>query len=541
MRSRRQPNGLRIQRALLTMLVALTALLAGAQTSSAAVTPISDGELHWGVRESFRQYISFGGGTITASGGAQLCNGGICGAANGSAMGDYVRFEVTGGDFDDATNTLRLQSSGSVRFVWAGHFLDLKISDLSVKLSDGFSAIRADLESVENCIGPGGSLESAPGTCPVNYWDGDVLTELDLAGKSPSVSGDPEPVSTWSGVPSTLAPAGVAAFGGMYELHEAFDPVTFSYVGPSGIPRAGAVPSDLSITTQPGPQSFDVDSRTTVRNAVFSVSKGGAEQFTVKWQKRKFGEDWSDVPGAVTESIALPVTAADNGTRYRALYTTASGKLASNAAPLTVTVVDTVAPVISITSPVSGSTTTAASVPVTYSVSDNEDPAPNCTLANGASVPLTRLGANTVTVICVDAANNIGSAFAQVTRLAPPAPVPAPAAPQLKRLKKSIKVKQRGSTKISLARVTCRSASTCVYAVPKSVKVTVARKTYKLKLSSVKQLEPGASATIQATLPPKLVKAIRHRQAKLKLTVQVANAEGVRYPKPTSISVTLRG
>lgn len=75
-------------------------------------------------------------------------------------------------------------------------------------------------------------------------------------------------------------------------------------------------------------------------------------------------------------------------------------------------------PVVSISSPASGVVTTSASVPVSFTASDNIRVA-SCSIASGASVALSP-GANTIVVTCLDDAGNSGSASVTVMRDASP-------------------------------------------------------------------------------------------------------------------------
>ncbi|MFT4049164.1 MAG: hypothetical protein QM648_04915 [Solirubrobacterales bacterium] len=88
---------------------------------------------------------------------------------------------------------------------------------------------------------------------------------------------------------------------------------------------------------------------------------------------------------------------------------------------------DTTAPVVTITSPTNGSTTTDSSVDVNYTVTDFGGDV-TCDLADGESVPLD-FGDNTITVSCEDGAGNTGTDSVTVRRLDVTAPVVAITAP----------------------------------------------------------------------------------------------------------------
>ena len=63
---------------------------------------ISDGSITWGILKSWRQYV--GADHITTSGGVEILPSG------------EFSWPITSGKFDPKTNSLRLQTSGEVRF-----------------------------------------------------------------------------------------------------------------------------------------------------------------------------------------------------------------------------------------------------------------------------------------------------------------------------------------------------------------------------------------------------------------------------------------
>ncbi|MGB1583734.1 MAG: hypothetical protein ACPHCI_08085, partial [Solirubrobacterales bacterium] len=87
-----------------------------------------------------------------------------------------------------------------------------------------------------------------------------------------------------------------------------------------------------------------------------------------------------------------------------------------------VTRIDDVPPVVTITAPADGSSTTASSVAVTFTATDNSGVAPSCSSTSGASHPLV-VGANTITITCTDGSSNSTAASVGVTRVDLVAPV----------------------------------------------------------------------------------------------------------------------
>jgi len=84
---------------------------------------------------------------------------------------------------------------------------------------------------------------------------------------------------------------------------------------------------------------------------------------------------------------------------------------------------DTTDPVVSITAPVDGSTTTDTSTTLSFTATDDSGAAPTCDATDGASISLS-LGANVITVTCTDGSGNSGSDTVTVTRVTPPDTTP---------------------------------------------------------------------------------------------------------------------
>ncbi len=301
----------------------------------------------------------------------------------------------------------------------------------------------------------------------------------------------------------------------------------------------GYTPTITAQPIDPGPLVLPAKNATT---EVLLSTTAESEPLDVRWQRRAVDTgDWVDIAEADSAELTLSVGPTNDGDSVRAVWSNEVGSLATDVITFDVRVHDTVPPQIAITSPAPGATTTEAAVALYYNVSDNSDPAPQCTIANGQVVPL-QLGANTITLFCVDESGNVASLAVTVVREVQPAPaLPAPAAVSIKAVKKTLRVKQRGSRRIEVAKLTCRSQTTCVYKLPKSVTVKLRGKKYKLKLSGPKRLEPKRSKSIRVTLSKKFVRALKGRKATLKLSVKVSNAAGVAHRKSGRTSIRLRG
>ncbi|MFT4049866.1 MAG: HtaA domain-containing protein [Solirubrobacterales bacterium] len=291
-----------------------------------------------------------------------------------------------------------------------------------------------------------------------------------------------------------------------------------------------------TITKQPTSQSITVGSRHDSQEVTFESAASGIPEPTVRWQRRGASEStWSDIAGATGGDLDYPATAADDDASFRAIYTNRAGSVATTTVKLSVAVDDVDPPVVTITSPVNGSSTTAESATLSFTVSDNDTDAPVCTEVSGATKSL-KLGANTFVVICQDDSGNQASASVVVTRTAPVTPtppvgeVPAPAAPQVKN-GKTVTLKQGKSATVTNGTVTCASTTTCVYTFPKSVKIKVGKKSYSVKVKGPSTLEPGKSGAIKVTLTKSIVTAIKKSRKTVKITVpvQVSNTNKVRH------------
>lgn len=195
-----------------------------ASPSAAAPVAATGGSVEWGVKASFRGYVTspIGHGTITTAGGATQAASGV------------FTFPVSGGAHDADTGTTEAISGGSVHFEAHGGILDVLISDVRVEIDGSTGAIVADVVSRE-------FIDTTTAGDPVTY-DDVVLASLDLAGVTPTVG-----VGTvsYADVPATLTAAGVPAFGNFYSAGEPLDPVSFTLelAGDEG-PTVPTDPSD---------------------------------------------------------------------------------------------------------------------------------------------------------------------------------------------------------------------------------------------------------------------------------------------------------
>ncbi|OPF73382.1 hypothetical protein VT50_0228630 [Streptomyces antioxidans] len=168
--------------------------------SSGAAPGVVDGNLDWGVKKSFRDYVTgpIAKGKITLSGGA-------------ADHGDGYRFPNGEGAYDADEGSLDAAFDGAVRFTGHEGALDLRFSDLSIEVEGAKGALVADVSSKDRETG--------------KVTESDDVTVADLA----TGSGLPDPkggVITLTDLPAALTADGAEAFGGFYTAGDALDPVT---------------------------------------------------------------------------------------------------------------------------------------------------------------------------------------------------------------------------------------------------------------------------------------------------------------------------
>ncbi|WP_328956175.1 HtaA domain-containing protein [Kitasatospora purpeofusca] len=174
-----------------------------ATPQAALATEFANGALDWGVRRTFRDYVT---GTI-AQGRWELSGG----AADGGA---FYRWTPAKGSYDQATGALTAAFTGSVRFTGLksgdSYGLDLTLANTAVTVADGKGVLRADVSGRT----PDGAAQQ--------------LTGVELG------AFDPAGLTTEGGLlkavelPLTLTEPGGKAFGGLYPAGTAMDPLSFA-------------------------------------------------------------------------------------------------------------------------------------------------------------------------------------------------------------------------------------------------------------------------------------------------------------------------
>ena len=177
-----------------------TSVYAGSTASkSVTVSPkkVGAGSLAWGVKQSFRDYVT-----------GPIAKGTISTRGAGASGGVFTFGQATGGTYDAVTGLGTSKYSGSVRFTGHGGILDLSLANPIVRVE---SASRASL------------LVSIDGGASVPF------ATLDLAAASTS---DAAGAVRYSNAPAALTAQGASAFSyngsSFYDVGTALDPVTFT-------------------------------------------------------------------------------------------------------------------------------------------------------------------------------------------------------------------------------------------------------------------------------------------------------------------------
>ncbi|WP_107440603.1 HtaA domain-containing protein [Streptomyces sp. SAT1] len=185
---------------------------------------IVTGAVDWGVRRTFREYVTgdIARGRWTLSDGAQ----------DGGAL---FRFPSGAGTFEDGT--LRAAFRGTVRFTGA-HGLDLRLTGLRVTVEDGRGTLSADVT--------GTALTGR--NVPLVTFTAKGLTARDGLARVTEA-------------PAVLTERGARAFGGMYPAGTAMDPVSVAVALTAGaalpaLPDLGTAPT-ASAQASAAPQAAE--------------------------------------------------------------------------------------------------------------------------------------------------------------------------------------------------------------------------------------------------------------------------------------------
>ncbi|MFD7117336.1 HtaA domain-containing protein [Streptomyces sp. NPDC059922] len=185
---------------------------------------LKDGTLDWGLKESFRKYVTgIGAGTITPADGATQATG------NGP-----FTFTNGTGSYDPATHNVATDFDGSVLFSSTAHGFEIKVADVKLVTAGTGGAIAADV-----------TLNGAT--------QQDIeLAAIDLTGIRPETTGTR---MVFRDIPATLTAAGAKAFNGMYAEGTALDKATLAvgYETGGGASSPPASPSPTESESEPAP------------------------------------------------------------------------------------------------------------------------------------------------------------------------------------------------------------------------------------------------------------------------------------------------
>ncbi|WP_327131842.1 HtaA domain-containing protein [Streptomyces sp. NBC_01343] len=206
------------------------------QDPQAAQGAFADAAVDWGVRRTFREYVtgSIGQGKWTLAEGAQ----------DGGAL---FRFPQGKGAYDGQKGTLDAAFAGTVHFT--GAHLDLKLGKVTVKMENGKGVLSADVTT-------GTETKSAV-----------ALVEFDTKGLKTEGA-----LATLTEAPATLTEGGAQAFNSMYKAGTEMDPVSLS-VALDATAKLPALP-DLGSTAPPAAPAASGPSPAPVAKAEESSNTG---------------------------------------------------------------------------------------------------------------------------------------------------------------------------------------------------------------------------------------------------------------------------
>ncbi|MFF9566166.1 HtaA domain-containing protein [Streptomyces sp. NPDC014685] len=180
-----------------------------------------DAAVDWGVRRTFREYVTgaVGKGKWTLADGAR----------DGGAL---FRFPRGKGTYDPRGQSLDADFAGSVRFT-AADGLDLELSAVAVRIEKGRGTLRADVR------GDGDRRKAVPLV---------TFTAKDFAPKNG--------LAVLTEAPATLTAQGAEAFGGLYRKGTAMDPVSLAVAVDAGaelpaLPDLGSAPDPSTEPSAP--------------------------------------------------------------------------------------------------------------------------------------------------------------------------------------------------------------------------------------------------------------------------------------------------
>ncbi|MGW4460743.1 HtaA domain-containing protein [Micromonospora sp. NPDC004704] len=243
------------------------AVVLGAAASIVAVAPVAAapvdvtaGDLDWGFKASFRNYVSTGNGNPPIA---------VADGATRNADGTF-RFAALDGSYDPATGAATVHYGGTVVLSYPAHFFKITMANPTVVLAGETGSLLADVDLEVS----GGGFE------PVSV-DQAAIATLD-ASAGPQSSGT---TVTWTNLAATMTEIGASAFAGFYGAGTVLDPATFSFTS-AGAPAAPAV----SVTPSTG---IDPEQATvTVTGSGFNPDGAGGNGVYVAFGPKNDTDYW---------------------------------------------------------------------------------------------------------------------------------------------------------------------------------------------------------------------------------------------------------
>ncbi|WP_425244520.1 HtaA domain-containing protein [Streptomyces citrinus] len=260
-----------------------------------ATIELKDGTLDWGVKQSFRTYVTgMAAGKIEASGGA-------------TQAADNGPFTFTGGagSYDTTTHGTDTGFEGAVRFASTAHGFDIEIGDVKVVTSGTTGHIDADVTlngTVRNDI---------------------EFATLDLSAVKPATGAGG--AMTFKDIPATLTAEGATAFNGMYKAGTALDAATLTVTPAASSPSpsapapstsAPASPSPTASATPSGKPSTSAPATTKPTATGAAAASGDIVDGTLDWGVKESFRTYITGPVAHGK-VELTGGAAKNGSVYR--------------------------------------------------------------------------------------------------------------------------------------------------------------------------------------------------------------------------------
>ncbi|GJF34868.1 hypothetical protein KNE206_75680 [Kitasatospora sp. NE20-6] len=262
-----------------------------APAPTAPRTEFTRGALDWGIRRTFRDYVT---GSV-AQGRWELARG----AADGGA---YFRWTPARGGYDPAAGTLTAAFEGSVRFTGMKsgdtYGLDLTLADPAVTVAGGRGTLTADVS---------GRTPGSGTPWPVHRVE---LAEFDAAALRAEGG-----LLKATELPLKLTAAGAGAFGGLYPAGTAMDPLSFAVaLDPAAAlpplpdigsaPAADPVPSPAAApTAAPSPSAPPA---VAVAGAITAVVLAAAGGVLARRHRRRTATATATAP-ATTAPVPVPV------------------------------------------------------------------------------------------------------------------------------------------------------------------------------------------------------------------------------------------